>query len=110
MGRTQYMTSENSSVYIDPTGAEQDKREINNAIREINNALTLLKSDNLDESLFQGYIFEGTRQKLQDYTKRLETLRGDCEKARDDITSIVNHYVTLDREVQRRVAQALSGG
>ena len=109
MGKTQYMTTANSSVYIDPTGADQDKREINNAIKEINDALTQLKKDNLDESLFRGYIFEGTRQKLQDYTKRLETLRGDCERAREDIAGIVDHYVALDSEVQRKVAQTMSG-
>ena len=110
MAKTQYRTSLDSSVYIDPAGAEQDKREIDKAIAEIDKALNLLNPFNLDNSLFQGNTFEMTRDMFDDTAKRLRKQRERCVEIRNEITRIVNHYVTLDREIQRRMSEVFGNG
>ena len=110
MGKTQYMTSEDSSVYIDPDGAEQDKREIDKAIAEIDKALELLKPSNIDTTVFQGNAYEMTRDKFEEIRKQLVDQRQKCIEIKNDITSIVNHYIALDHEIQRKVSEVINGG
>ena len=110
MSKTHFMTSPDTTIYIDPAGADRDRREINSAIESLEEALALLKPDSIDTSLFQGNAYEQTRDRFGEICKRLENQRQICINMREDITRIVNHYIALDREIQKRVSEVISGG
>jgi hypothetical protein len=110
VAKTQYRTTLDTSVYIDTEGAEDDKREIDRAIADIDKALEKLRPGGLDASIFQGNIYDSTHEDMENMWRRLSEQRRKCVDMKNDITNIVNHYVTLDREIRRRALEVFTNG
>lgn len=100
---TQYRNS-NGQISIDRDEAEADRALILEAIKALNQAISYLDTNKLDDGRFRGIARSELDNQLQMIRQHINQITGDsgsgCEHVRVIIAAAIKKYEDIDRALQ----------